>query len=211
MILVFFYVIILVVMAVKKIAIDIDNTICDTSLFYGKLAKDYDRNHLHKKSNIDYTKVVPRSDDWNDEELFYYLDNIYNKLALNIPLKEDVSLYINKLKKLGFEIIFITYRGLKEFDHTDLITPKYLEINNIPYDDIITGTKNKYEYIKDCDYFVDDAIRHCEEALENTNCKVIMMSSDITKGYKNDKFYIANNWKEVFDYIKSSEGDVYDN
>lgn len=189
----------------KKIAIDIDNTICETSSFYGKLAMEYDRDILHKKSNIDFKKVVPRSEDWNEEELLYYLESIYNKYALNIPLKDDVSLYINKLKEIGFEIIFITYRGLKDFDHTDLITSKYLEINNIPYDNIITGTENKYEYLRECDYFVDDAIRHCEEALDNTNCKVIMMKSDITKGYKNDQMFIANNWKEVFDYVERNE------
>ena len=131
------------------------------------------------------------------------LDNIYNKEALNIPLKDGVSLYINKLKKMGFEIVFITYRGLKEFDHTDLIIPKYLEKNNIPYDEIITGTRDKYKYLDDCVYFIDDAIRHCEEATKYTNCKVIMMCSDITNGYKNDEFYIARNWKEIFDYIEN--------
>ena len=33
-----------------KIAIDIDNTICNTSEFFGELALQYDHNVLHKVS-----------------------------------------------------------------------------------------------------------------------------------------------------------------
>ena len=76
------------VITVKKIAIDIDNTICETSSFYGKLAIEYDRDVLHKKSNIDFTKVVPRSGDWNEEELLYYIENRLD-LDENYIIKEN--------------------------------------------------------------------------------------------------------------------------
>ena len=185
----------------SKIAIDIDNTICNTSEFFGPIAENYDRNVLHKNNDIDFSKVMPRSKDWSQEELLYFVENYFNKEALNIPIKEDAVIYINKLKELGYKIVFITNRGIKEDDHTDLIVPKYLEKNNIPYDNIITKSNDKYMYLNGCDYFIDDAIRNCEQALENTSINVIMMKTNKTKDYKNDKIFKASNWQEIYDYI----------
>lgn len=185
----------------SKIAIDIDNTICNTSDFFGPMADDYDKNVLHKNNVINYNKVIPRSDNWSKEELAYFVENYFNKESINIPIKEDAVIYINKLKKFGNEIVFITNRGVKDDDHTDLIVPKYLEKNNIPYDSIITKSNDKYKYLNDCDYFIDDAIYNCEQALEKSNTKVIMMETNKTKDYDNDKIFKASNWQEIFNYI----------
>lgn len=186
----------------SKVAIDIDNTICNTSEFFGTIAENYDRNILHKNNAINYDKVVPRSDDWTKEELSYFIENYFNKESINIPIKEDAVTYINKLKELGYEIVFITNRGIKEDDYTDLIVSEYLEKNNIPYDGIITKSNDKYKYLGDCDYFIDDAIRNCEDAVDNTNTKVIMLETNKTKDYNNDKIFKASNWEEIYDYIK---------
>ena len=185
----------------SKIAIDIDNTICNTSLFFGPMAEDYDRNVLHKNSVINYNKIVPRSDDWTKEELDYFLENYFNKESMNIPIKEDAVIYINKLKDLGNEIVFITNRGCKAGDYTDLIVADYLDKNNIPHDNIITKSNDKYVYLGDCDYFIDDAPFNCEQALENTDVKVIMMETNKTKDYSNDRIFKTNSWEEIYNYI----------
>ena len=186
----------------SKIAIDIDNTICNTSEFFGSIAENYDRNILHKNNVINYDKVVPRSDDWTKEELSYFIENYFNKESINIPIKEDAVTYINKLKELGYEIVFITNRGIKEDDYTDLIVSEYLEENNIPYDDIITKSNDKYKYLCGCDYFIDDTIHNCEDAVNNTNTKVIMMETNKTKDYNNDKIFKTSNWEDIYNYIK---------
>ena len=185
----------------NKIAIDIDNTICNTSDFFGSIAENYDRNLLHKNNVINYDKIVPRSDDWSKEELAYFIENYFNKESINIPVKEDAVIYINKFKELEYEIVFITNRGIKDDDHTDLIVPEYLEKNNIPYNSIITKSNDKYMYLDDVDYFIDDAIRNCEDALEKTNTKVIMMETNKTKDYGNNKLFKTSSWKEIFNYI----------
>ena len=189
----------------RKIAIDIDNTICNTSEFFGELAIKFDREVLHKNNIINFDKVVPRSDDWSKEELSYFVENLFNKESINIPIKEDASKYINKLKDMGFYILFITNRGIKDDDNTDLIVPEYLDKNNIMYDEIITKSNDKYKYLDDVDYFVDDAIFNCEEALNKSNSKVIMMLTNKTKDYENDNIYKVNNWEEIFKYISSRE------
>ena len=103
-------------------------------------------------------------------------------------------MYINKLKKLGYEIVFITNRGIKEDDHTDLIVPDYLKKNHIPYHSIITKAKDKYLYLDGCDYFIDDSIHNCEEALEKTNVKVILMELEKNKNYHHEEVFKARNW-----------------
>ncbi len=56
-------------------------------------------------------------------------------------------------------------------------------------------------YLDDCDYFIDDAIKNCEDAVNNTNTKVIMLETNKTKDYNNDKIFKASNWQEIYDYI----------
>ena len=185
----------------SKIAIDIDNTICNTSEFYGKMAVEYDRDILHKNSNINFNKIMPRSEEWSKDELAYFVENYFNKESMNIPIKEDAVIYINKLKELGYEIIFITNRGIKEDDYSDLTVPKYLAKNNIPYDSIITKSNDKYMYLGDCAYFIDDEIQNCELAAEKSNTKVIMIETDKTKNYNNDMIFKACNWQEIYNYI----------
>ena len=60
-------------------------------------------------------------------------------------------------------------------------------------------------YLDDVDYFIDDAIRNCEEAKEKSNAKVLMMRTNKTKDYINDEIIIVNNWEEIFNYIISRQ------
>lgn len=71
----------------------------------------------------------------------------------------------------------------------------------VPYDEIITKAKNKYQYLTNVDYFIDDSIEECEKMLSNSNCKIIIMESPQNINYTNAKLYKVKNWKEVFDYI----------
>ena len=184
-----------------KIAIDIDNTICETSLYFKDIAIKYDREYLHKNSKIDFSKMLPRSEEWTSEEFRYYIDNIFNNEVINIPIKDQVSYYINKLKDRGCIITFITTRGEKSDDKSATFTEEYLNKHNIPYDNLIMGVRDKYKYIDGYDFFIDDSVSECEKALSNLNCKVIMMKSVNNAEYQNDKLHIANNWEEIYDYI----------
>ena len=107
----------------KKIAIDIDNTICNTSEYFRPFAEEYNDKVVNRNCAINYKRVLPRSEEWTEDELNYFLENIFYKEVINIPLKDNVSLYINKLRDMGYEIIFITNRGIKDGDITDTIVP----------------------------------------------------------------------------------------
>ena len=94
-----------------KIAIDIDNTICNTTEFFGTFALKYDREVLQKNNNINFDKVVPRSDEWTKEELSGFIENIFNKESINIPIKETIIIYANVPHQTG-----ILFTLLSSFD-----------------------------------------------------------------------------------------------
>lgn len=192
----------------KKIAVDIDNTICETTEYFGAVAEAYNKEVLHKDGPINYNRAIPRGDDWTEEETNKYLESKFVKEQLNIPIKEDVSMYLKKLKDLGYTIDFITTRGYGIKYDAYKVTTEYFKKNNIVYDKLVTGILEKYKELDGYDYFIDDYIKQCEGALENSNCKVIMMSSRVNKDYNNDKIKKVNSWKEIYEYIISNEKEV---
>lgn len=183
-----------------KIAIDIDNTICKTTEFFGDVAIKFDREILKKNNAIDFNKVIPRSLDWSKDELQSFLQ-IYFKELINVPILEEANKYINKFKDLGFYIVIITARGEKTDDYSDAITPDYLAKNNIQYDELIVKCSNKYKYLNDVDFFIDDSMHECDCAIQNTKCKVIMMKNKLNYSYKSPLVYKANGWEEIYNYI----------
>jgi len=189
----------------KKIAIDIDNTICDTTDYFGKVAERFDKEVLHKNNVINYNRAVPRSDEWTEEETSLFFKTEFINEQLNIPIKKDVSLYLNKIKELGYEIVFITTRGYGIDYDAEGITKEFFKKNNILYDKLLTRVLEKYEYLDGYDYFIDDFIKQCEGALNNSSCKVIMMSALSNKEYTNDRIKKVNNWKEIYEYIISND------
>ena len=183
-----------------KIAIDIDNTICKTTEFFGELAVNFDRNILHKYNNIDFNRIIPRSNEWTNDEMQRFLE-IYFMETPNIPLIKDADTYINKLKNLGYYIVIITARGEKTDDNSDTLTPDYLAKNNIPYDELIVKCSDKYRYLSDVDFFIDDSMPECDGVSKNTNCKTIMMKTKLNSQYDNPFVYKANGWEDVYNYI----------
>lgn len=192
----------------KKIAVDIDNTICETTEYFSKLALKFDREILHKNNIINYDRAIPRSDDWTEEETKRFFDEVFFKEQLSIPIKEDASFYIKKLKEKGFEIDFITTRGYNLNYDAEIITKEYFKIHDIVYDKLVTGVLEKYKELDGYDYFIDDFVGQCENAANNTNCKVLMMLERKNKDYNNDKIKKVNNWKEIYEYIISNEKEV---
>ena len=186
----------------KKIAVDIDNTICETSNYVRDFAEYYDKEILHKNSKINYDRVVPRSDEWTLEETEQYFNYLFSNHAINIPVKENVVFYLEKLKENDFQIDFITTRGYGFNYDAEKVTKKFFEKNNIPYNKLIIGILEKFKYLDNYDYFIDDSIVQCEDAIKNNSkCKVIMMSSRENEGYNNDKIKKVKNWKEIYEYI----------
>ena len=57
----------------------------------------YELVFAKENNDIDYSAGIPKSNAWSEEELKYYFENYFSKQVINIPIKEDAVIYINKL------------------------------------------------------------------------------------------------------------------
>jgi uncharacterized HAD superfamily protein len=169
-----------------KIAIDIDDTIVDTSSFLFKLLK---KNHFDIKNKKDIIKGDIKSA--NIAEL------IKNNIALIIKhnkLKANVIKSINYLKSKNYELHILSSRFIESYD----LTKEFLDKNKVYYDFLTLGYHNKKDYClsNKIDYLIDDA-ESTVLSLLNTKTKPILFSSKINKDFKNDKIIRIKNWNEI--------------
>ena len=113
-------------------------------------------------------------------------------------------MYINKLKEEGNEINFITARSTFDMEEPYDQTKKYLEQNNIKYDNLYVNSLKKEEVTlkNNIDIFIDDSVKHCTN-VSKTGIDVLMMTTTYNKKYTN--FKKVNNWKEIYDFINKKE------
>lgn len=179
-----------------RIGIDVDDTITETW--------KYVKPHFSKKFNIDlqtldkysYSKGLSCS---LDEYYAFFRKSIQQYLP-NVPIKKDVGKYINKLRKNGHEIYFITARSEHDMDNPYEVTKNYLDKNKIQYDHILVGCseKDKIALENNIDLFIDDSVKNCTK-VNNVGIKVILFSATYNE-YCID-FEKVQNWEELYNLI----------
>lgn len=183
-----------------RIGIDIDDTICCTFEFvlpycckyYGvsyEEAKEHNYNWEYFKDNYGY---------------YDFAKKYYGKIMPYIPLKKDVVKFLNKLKKRGHQIIFITARSKKGYDNPYQLTYDYLIKNNIYFDTLIVEAKEKDKVCLDeeIDIYIDDKVDECLK-VRNENIKVFLMDTRYNKDEKD--FKRVKNFKQFYKLIKKEE------
>ena len=180
-----------------RIGIDIDDTITNSWESLIPIYKEVFNVEIKEDTEPYYGAV---KDKMTLEEFLVIGKHYENKMA-NVPVKEDVSEVLNKLKQEGNTIIFITARG-NSYTDAYKTTKEYLDKYHIPYDKIIINTweKAKVCQSENIDLFIDDAQKHCQEVSE-LGIDVLMMETNYNKEIKGFKH--VKNWKEVYEYIKN--------
>lgn len=180
-----------------RIGLDIDDTICDTLEFV--------LPYCCKYYGINYEEIKNKNYPVN-----YFIDNYgyydfakkyYDKLIPYVPLKKDVVKYLNKLKKRGHQIIFITARSNKGLDNPYQITYDYLVKNNVPFDTLITGAKDKDEVCieEEIEIYIDNDSNNCL-AVSNKGITTYLMDKQ-----KNKNFKVVKSFKQIYKLIKKEE------
>lgn len=193
-----------------KIGIDIDNVISnfnDTLLTEYLLHDKELRNSGIINKNADY--IRKGMFDWNeDEETNFYKNNI-ERIAKKLGVIEGAKEYIDKLHDDGHIICIITGRDNGEYTEPYNMTKKYLEDNNIYYDNLIlTDTYDKHAKTKEClehniDIMIDDSVRICSDCIEN-GITTILMDTFYNK-YSN--IQRVKSWKEFYRYVSNYKKD----
>ena len=193
-----------------RIGIDIDNVISnfnDTLLNEYLLHDKKIRNSGVINKNADY--IRKGMFDWNeDEETNFYKNNI-ERIAKKLGVIEGAKEYIDKLHDDGHVICIITGRNNGEYKDPYNMTKKWLEDNNIYYDNLIlTDAYDKHAKTKEClehniDIMIDDSVRICSDCIEN-GITTILMDTPYNK-YSN--MQRVKSWKEFYKYISNYKED----
>ena len=193
-----------------KIGIDIDNVISnfnDTLLTEYLLHDKELRNSGIINKNADY--IRKGMFDWNeDEETNFYKNNI-ERIAKKLGVIEGAKEYIDKLHDDGHIICIITGRDNGEYTEPYNMTKKWLEDNNIYYDNLIlTAAYDKSAKTKQClehniDIMIDDSVRICSDCIEN-GITTILMDTPYNK-YSN--IQRVKSWKEFYRYVSNHKKD----
>lgn len=193
-----------------KIGIDIDNVISnfnDTLLTEYLLHDKELRNSGIINKNADY--IRKEMFDWNEnEETNFYKNNI-ERIAKKLGVIEGAKEYIDKLHDDGHIICIITGRDNGEYTEPYNMTKKWLEDNNIYYDDLIlTDAYDKHAKTKQClehniDIMIDDSVSICSDCVENGITTILMDTpynrySDIQR---------VKSWKEFYRYVLNYKKD----
>ena len=183
-----------------RIGIDIDDTICSTF--------DFVLPYCCKYYGIDYNEIKGKNYSYK-----YFVDNYgyydfakkyYGKIIPYVPLKKDVVKYLNKIKKRGHQIIFITARSHKGFDNPYQITYDYLIKNSVPFDALITDAleKDKVCIDESIDVYLDDDVNICKK-IKDLGIKTYLSINK--KDQKNNEFKSIKNFKQFYKNIKKEE------
>lgn len=193
-----------------KIGIDIDNVISnfnDTLLNEYLLHDKELRNSGIINKNAEY--VRRGMFDWSgDEEITFYKNNI-EKIVKKLGVIEGAKEYIDKLHDDGHIICIITGRDNGEYTEPYNMTKKWLEDNNIYYDNLIlTDVYDKHAKIKQClehniDIMIDDSVRICSDCIEN-GITTVLMDTPYNK-YSN--IQRVKSWEEFYRYVSNYKKD----
>lgn len=182
-----------------NIGIDIDDTITDTyETLLPMIAIKYgmDLNKLIEKK-LNYRALEATLPNYHD----FVVDN-FHIMARIVPLKKNVIEVLNKLRREGNKIIFITARNIEEYKNPYKISYDYLIKNNVPFDRLITNIKDKG---KECinqgiDLFIDDNTLNCK-AVMKYGIKTVQFDSGFAS--KDEKIKKVRSWNEFYEFVNS--------
>jgi len=177
-----------------KLGLDIDDTICDTwESVIPYMAKYYNIDYEYLKN---LNKVYEEALGIDFKEYCRFAKRFYGDIVPNAKLKNDVIEVLTNLRNHNVEIIFITARSNNGFDNPYKITYDYLVNNNVPFDKLIVGCKDKACVCidNDIDLFIDDSINNCMSVLDK-GIDVLLFETKANKHVKELKK--VKNFKEI--------------
>ncbi len=189
-----------------RIGIDIDNVI---SNFNEMLLETY---LIHDKELRNTGIINPNAKyirtgmfDWsNEEELSFYKDNIEG-IAKKLKAKEKAKEYIDRLHNDGHLIYIITGRDNGEYSEPYNMTKKWLDENNIYYDNLILTDAydihaKSLECLKnDIDIMIDDSVRICSDLI-TSGITTILMDTPYNRKINIKR---VKNWEEFYEFVSS--------
>lgn len=197
-----------------RIGIDIDDTLTDTYELTFNYAQDFTANELKKEINhVDREKIKEKFTksfhNWSNQEEIAFFDRYYETIIRNVKIKPFAKKIIDKLRKEGNEIYFITARFLSSKFDIEQATKKWLEENEIEYEGIYLNVSDKAKVIKEnnIDILIDDNINNCLNAVEN-GIKTYIMDSLVNYSFKDERIERIYSWPHLYQVINRYKEEI---
>lgn len=183
-----------------NIGIDIDDTITETSEFLMPYVANYfslDIEYL-KKNNIFYNNLPKEYKNKQTE----FGKTTFEKVLLDVPLKQDAKRIISKLKSEGNRIIIITARDESIQNNPFEFISKQLEKLGIKYNKLVCSFDKKQICLEEkIDLFIDDLVDNLKK-VESVVKKVLLFNSKINIG-QDSSYTRIYSWQEIYKYISN--------
>ena len=181
-----------------NIGFDIDETLTNSEKFIKDLCLEY-----IQKNNLRYKMINPNAQsasdmfNWDFDTFCKFWEEYGFKYEENVPTRNNIIKTLNWLKKQGHKIFIVTSRFTP---NTYLRSKKWLEKNNIPFDELAVNVQDKAKYCleKDIKLFIDDSIK-IYDSLKEKNIPVLLIDGYTNRDIKNiQKIY---NFEDIKKYL----------
>lgn len=188
------------------IAVDLDDTICDTSSkiieesvkFHKEILKR-DYNPIKIDSCDDYFYFALRLG-WDAEDVTLFFKHCYPFYLKYVKPLNNVASSLNYLREKGCKIHIISARHYSDKLDVIKLTKIWLKKNDIPYDTLDIGHKEKGQIVSkyNCNVFIDDSFKNCCDIKNSTkNIKVLMFGTQFNQKLNSKNITRVLNWKEI--------------
>ena len=192
-----------------KIGIDIDGVLSDEEEFLyknGTMFCNEMKLTNFAKPGMHYTKDIFG---WDDETDYMFWQRYYMKyLTDTSSIRTGAGKYIKRLRHINHKIIIMTDRTNQSFNELKIdsdikvITRKWLNDNNIEYDDLHFTERNKVKRINDIG--IDIMIEDNSDILKRCSAKhKICFITNLYKRNTKHDFIEVNTWAEVYKSIEN--------
>ena len=192
-------------MSIKKIGLDIDDTITNTHVVLMKYAIKYNMEHENKPLIKYNTNNFGEAFNWSDEEVENFFRTYYLDALNEIEPKANAKEVLTKLKSEGYEIIFVTIRNDRECggeNEAKRITLEWLNKYDIPFNELHVGIfdKKKFCLENSIDVFMDDSINTINN-IKDTNIKTLLAMNIYNNDYQDDNVTNIYSMDELYNVI----------
>lgn len=187
-----------------KIGIDIDNTITTTMPILKEYCRKYNDEVVKRNLEINKKGFSTRNFyEWTVEEEMNFCNRYLNEIVLKAEVKENAVEIIRKLKQEGNYIYIITARKEPEFKNPYELTKKFLDKNNIIYDELIVGCEDKYTFCSknNIDIMIDDEPQNINSI--SKIIPVIVFYGEHNEDCIGKNIIKVDNWKETYNVIEN--------
>lgn len=195
-----------------KIGIDIDGVLNNQQEFcisYGsKFCSELGEYSLKNCNEIDTTEMFM----WSEEIAHEFWNKYRNELVSNIPARMYSSEIIYKLKQKGYRIYIITARKNQDEWYPDYMkndvekyTIKWLEENNIVYDEIYFDIRDKGEFcrVNNIEVMIEDDPKNIRMLINKTY--PIIFNNPYNQNKEFDNIERAYSWYDLYDKLIKME------